>query len=101
MRKFLFIALLALTFTACNNNVKLDKNQQLKQTTLEIQQMAKADTNYYKVVYPNDEQRIVVVDKTNAVVSDVTAYDVCDFIVAIIVGFLIGLFGGIIFFTLN
>lgn len=100
MRKFLFIALLALTFTACNNNVKLDKEQQLKQTTLEIQQMAQADTNYYKVVYPNDSQ-IVVVDKTNTVVADANVPSLGETFAVMVIGIIIGFAIGSVIFTDN
>jgi hypothetical protein len=54
MKTFLFLAFVLLLFSSCTNTSIKPKNP-LAETTAEILEIAKADTNYYKVVYLHSE----------------------------------------------
>jgi PBP1b-binding outer membrane lipoprotein LpoB len=54
MKKLLLILTTVLLFSACDNTpIKVENKQ--KVTTVELQQLAKIDTNLYKVVISNDK----------------------------------------------
>lgn len=67
MKKYLFLILGIILISSCVSNTDVNVKDPQKETTVQLQNLAKIDTNYYKVVEQNDVvyilQKDIVVKK--------------------------------------